>query len=413
MSTYAELVRISEEELPGMGPYVLDKQIKDLGMEPDALGSGDIPGLAKAMSKVAAMFGEERARSMRKKILALMDRKNDLQGKSVEKRIEMLTDIGYSAYFSGEWDEALENLEAARELARKSSFSRTVIELDAKMARILSRKKDFRRASELIREAEKLLSSTHDRDLKAEILYEKGSMEWWSGNEEDALAHFKKALEISEAIGDHRLMGLAHMGMANTYSETGDVENDLYHSLEALKHFEKAESHEEIAKMYTNIGVTYEDLGNYMQAEDYYLRCVEYSRNIGYLLMESWAFLNLSELYVKMGDLYSAEIYAAHALEAYREMNDKLGVSLALERFAMIYSEKGEYERAEKDFEESIKLKEKYDTVYGLAVTLCSYASMLRKMGKNPEKQVSRAVKLFNDAGNSRRADECLRLISG
>ena len=415
VSTYADLVRISEEELPGMGSYALDKQLRDLGIVSERLGKDDLPSIARAMSEVASMFGKKKAASIRKKILALMDGEHEMRDISLDKRIEMLTDIGYSAYFSGEWDDALENLDRARALASENGFERIVVELDAKMSRILSRKKDFDRARTYISDAEHHLKGMYDRDLKAEVLYERGAIEWWSGNEKESMQHFRKSLEISERIGNHRLMGLAHMGLANAYSETGDLENDLSHSLEALRHFERADSREDIAKMYTNIGVTYEDLGNFMEAENYYLLCVEYSRSIGYMLMEAWAFLNLSELYAKMGDAYSAETYASSALDAYREMEDPLGISLALERFAMANMEKGDNAAAEENLVESISLKEKYDTPYGLATALCTYASLLLKMEREGDAREhgSRAISLFEKAGNSAKAEDCKKLIFG
>ncbi len=413
-STYDTLSTIAEKEMPGVGSYALDKQMRDMGMVPQRLRTDDIPRIARAMSEVAAMFGREKAKTLRKKMLSIVPREDDdFQGRSPEKRIEIFTDIGYSAYFSGEWEEAIGNLEKAREIALDKDFQRKIVEIDAKIARISSRKKDFEYARTILHEAERFLDQTHDRDLKAEILYERGAVEWWCGNEKSALEYFRKSLDLAKILGDNRLMGLAHMGMANVYSETGDIEKDLEHSLESLKYFEKADVKEEIAKMYTNIGVTYEDLGNLREAENYYLLSVEYSRSIGYMLTEAWSYLNLSELYTSMGDYYSAEAYASNALEAYTEMEDKVGISLAKERFAMVYAAKGDYERAVECFEESIKLKEKYDTPYGLAMTLCRYGRMLKKKG-HPEarKKILKAAKLFRQIGNEKKASECESFIS-
>ena len=412
--TYTELVTIAEGEMPGIGAYALEKQLRDLGIPQSEIGVDDLPSIARAMSEVAAMFGKAKARSLRKRILALMPRDESLfAGSSAEKNIEMLTDIGYSAYFSGEWDDAIESLEKARKIALSQGFDRKVIEIDAKISRILSRKKEFERARALLKEAEKHLKRTHDRDLKAEVLYEMGSVEWWSGNEKEALDYFKRSLDLAKRIGDKRLMGLAYMGIANVYSETGDMEKDLEYSLKALECFEKADVREEIAKMYTNIGVTYEDMGDLRGAENYYLLCLEYSRSIGYLLMEAWAYLNLSELYVKLGDLYSAETYARNALEAFEEMEDGLGRSLALEKFAMISASRGDYGSAVQGFEESISLKERYDTSFGLAVTLRRYGEMLKEIGDEGHKDVlKRAAKLFRSIDNEKSALECESLIS-
>ena len=413
-NTYIELAAIAEGEMPGIGAYALDKQLRDLGIDPSGIDVSDIPGIARAMSEVAAMFGKAKARSLRRKILALMPKDESIFTGSVpEKKIEMLVDIGYSAYFSGEWDDAIESLENARNIAISQGFDRKVIEIDAKMSRILSRKKDFERARTLLKEAEKYLKKTHDRDLKAEVLYERGAVEWWSGNANEALDYFKRSLDLAERIGDKRLTGLAYMGMANVYSERGDLEKDLKYSLKALDCFEKADAREEIAKMYTNIGVTYEDLGDLRAAENYYLLCLEYSRSIGYLLMEAWAFLNLSELYVKLGDLQSAGIYAKHALEAYEEMEDGLGRSLALEKFAMIHAARGDYESAKNAFEESIGLKEIHDTSFGLAVTLRRYGEMLKDIGdERYEDMLKKAARLFRSIDNEKSAQECESIIS-
>ncbi len=406
---YEALVQIAEEEMPEIGAYALEKQMRDIGISPETLEADHIPEIARHMAEVASMFGTVRARSMRKRILSLVS-VSELysEKKSPEHRVQTLVEIGYSAYFSGEWDEAIRNLEMAREIALNHGFSRKVVEIDMKMARILSRKKDFEYARSLLKEAGNVLEKIGDRDLKAELFYEKGAVSWWSGDEEDAIKNFKRSLDVAKILGDQRLMGLAYMGMANAYCELGDIEKDLEYSMKALNYFEKSDAKEEIAKMYTNIGVTYEDMGNLRDAENYYLLCVEYSRSIGYLLTEAWAYLNLSELYIRMGDYWAAEEYAKNALEAYEEMKDNVGIALAKERFAMVYSAKGDYEEAAVRFEESIRLKERYDTPYGMAVTLCRYGKMLYENG-NPDgkAKVREASRIFREIGNDKKAEEC------
>jgi hypothetical protein len=64
MSLYEELMKIMEEELPEIGPYILKKQMRDLSIDEDGIKPEDIPKISSAVSEAASMFGKQKAREI-------------------------------------------------------------------------------------------------------------------------------------------------------------------------------------------------------------------------------------------------------------------------------------------------------------------------------------------------------------
>ncbi len=72
-SEYSEKVEeIMTNELGQLGKFVIKKQCRDLGIDPDNIKKEDLPNLAKALGKVMVTFGgDEKAKEIEMKIRRL------------------------------------------------------------------------------------------------------------------------------------------------------------------------------------------------------------------------------------------------------------------------------------------------------------------------------------------------------
>ncbi len=69
----AKIEEIMVRELGQLGKFVIKKQCRDLGIDPDNIRDVDIPKLAKALGKVMVTFGgEEKARDIELEIRRLI-----------------------------------------------------------------------------------------------------------------------------------------------------------------------------------------------------------------------------------------------------------------------------------------------------------------------------------------------------
>ncbi len=69
----AKIEEIMVRELGQLGKFVIKKQCKDLGIDPDNIKESDLPKLAKALGKVMITFGgEDKAKEIELEIRRLI-----------------------------------------------------------------------------------------------------------------------------------------------------------------------------------------------------------------------------------------------------------------------------------------------------------------------------------------------------
>jgi DNA-directed RNA polymerase subunit RPC12/RpoP len=62
MNFSSHLYRIMEDELGDVGKFVLEKQCKDLNIDPQSIEGDSLPRLSRILSGIMSRFGDEKAR---------------------------------------------------------------------------------------------------------------------------------------------------------------------------------------------------------------------------------------------------------------------------------------------------------------------------------------------------------------
>ncbi len=420
MTLYDEILSIVEEELPGIGKYMLKKQLKDMGMDGNNIGPEDIPKISRALSEASAMFGREKSRALAKKIEKVSGVENTVnRERNRSKKLRMLMDMAATKQRIGELDESLRLYDEARKIATSMDSPKIVSEIKREMGNIKIRKGDFRGAEEDFLDAHGISERIFDRKGRVLAIIDLGSLEWKRGNYGKSLKYLESALRMAKDMRDDELEGKAYMSMANTYDERGEHEKAIMYSELALKSLERTGNERGIVTIYNNMGVAYARFGDmngdnkaYVKSKKYYEKCIGLSEKLGYMVMEGWAAFNMAETLAKMGDFDTALEYADRSRKIFERMDDDLGLSGALMSFAIIYREKGDFEKAREYFEKTLKLRRELKTPYRIADALYEYGLFLKKTGDERWKEVLKeAAMIFEEVGNRKRAEEARKSI--
>ena len=420
MSIYDEILDIVEEELPGIGEYMLRKQLDDLGIDKASITAEDVPRISKSLAEASAMFGRDKSRRLAKRIEGISGVENAIRSeKDPSKKLSMLMDVAATKYRIGEMDEALATYGEALEIAEDSGFPRHVAEIKRGIGNIKLRKSDFKGAEEDFLEAYRISEKIFDK--KGIVLAESdlGSLEWKRGKYKKAIKRLDNARRMAADLRDRDLEGKAYMSLANVYDEMGDPEKGIMYSKMALRSLERAGNEKGVVTIYNNIGVAYARMGDmngdkdaYLKSKEYYEKCISLARKLDYMMMEGWASFNLAETLAKIGDFEEALDYAGRSEEIFRRMNDDLGMSGALMSFAVIYREKGDFEESDRYFQETIAIRRRLKTPYRIADALYEHGLLLKEMNDPRSRAVlSEAASIFEDIGNSERAKDAREAI--
>ncbi len=420
MTLYDDILAIVDEELPGIGKYMLKKQLKDIGMEEGDIKPEDIPKISRALSEASAMFGREKSRNLARRIEKVSGVENTVsKERDWSKKLQMIMDMAATKQRIGEPDESMRLYEEAMNIATSNDSPKIVSEIKRGTGNIKIRKGDFTGAEADIRDARGISERIFDRKGTVLAVIDLGSLEWKRGNYGKSLKYLEYALRMAGDMGDDELEGKAYMSMANIYDERGDHEKAIMYSELALKSLEKTGNERGIVTIYNNMGVAYARLGDvngdtaaYVRSKEYYEKCINLSEKLGYMVMEGWAAFNMSETLAKMGDFDTALEYAEMSRKIFDKMNDDLGLSGALMSYAIIYREKGDFESSDSYFRETIALRRKLKTPYRIADALYEYGVLLKSMKDSRSKKVlSEAAEIFEDVGNDKRAEEARKLM--
>ena len=164
----------------------------------EAEAAGDQEALAQAynvLEWVDIMMGRSDGRHLRK-ALAIYETKGDLAGQA-----KILTNLGAEAYFSGQWDEAIECWERGREAYITVGQPVDAASSDSNMGEVLSDQGRLDEAETLLREALRVWRASGDRYSYAGTLSQLGRVLSRAGRHEEALELFAEARAGLESVG--------------------------------------------------------------------------------------------------------------------------------------------------------------------------------------------------------------------
>ena len=176
---------------------------------------------------------------------------------------------------------------------------------------------------------------------RASLYHRRGQVYQLIGNNDEAVADFKRAHRIAKRIGNR---------------ET---------EAEAILSLSRISLHE----------------GNYAKTDQLARTVLSIGEEIGKPRLVAGGLLSLGAVSTRRGDYPEAQQFYEEALEIYRALDDRLGITKSLHNMAVVVSEQGAYENAKQLYTETLKLKREIGDVVSIAASLCNLAGVIAHMG--------------------------------
>jgi tetratricopeptide (TPR) repeat protein len=218
--------------------------------------------------------------------------------------------------------------------------------------------------------------------MNTALFIQMGNNAFSQGDYAGALLHYQKALELVR--GDPDLLADLYGNIGNVYGTTGQKEEAIFWYRKAVGILREKEDYSRLGTTFTNIGNLYSDQGDAKQAIHFYKQ--------GIVLLEKeerWGELgvlygNLSLLSMKEADNEAALEYAKKWMALAGKTKDLPRLADALHRLAKAKGAMGEPEEALRLSERSHALYLQLNDEMGCAATLYHQAALHEDMGSFP-----------------------------
>jgi len=222
-----------------------------------------------------------------------------LPGGDPAERAMLLVNLGTSYNRVGDYDQAVQHLEAGLALARQANAPRAEIAALGVLALATCEQGVYDTAQQHSDEMLVLARKWGDRASEALALSTLGSIAWRWGDVEQAARCIREGLVIYKELGDrHRLPRLLNISgvIATVQEDYGQAE--VYWE-EGLAMIQKIGDRQAMADMLNNLGyINHHHLGNLEKAKQYYQESLSIGREIGHRHGAISTLSNLGHLHV-------------------------------------------------------------------------------------------------------------------
>lgn len=148
---------------------------------------------------------------------------------------------------------------------------------------------------------------------------------------------------------DDKIFYYRYLAMKADYTYfTGDLETSFTYALEVISNLENVFVCKELAEMYNIIGVIYINKNEPSLGLNYFLKSIEFAKEIKYHLLEATINNNIGCLYDSAGDVESAKEYFEKSIENYKlEDNEETRIFVAYMNKAYAECNLNRFEEAE------------------------------------------------------------------
>lgn len=181
---------------------------------------------------------------------------------------------------------------------------------------------------------------------KLSLYAELGSITDSQGKYEQALKHWQKALQISQAISDKLSEGTILNNISQTFHEQSDYATALDYLQRSLAIRQDIGDKSGEGAAFNNISRIYDAQGDYVTALDYLQRSLAISQDIGDKSVEGATLNNMSQVFQAQSDYATALDYLQRSLVINQGIGDKSGICITLFNMGYIYWQDNQQQEA-------------------------------------------------------------------
>ncbi|MEW5936913.1 MAG: tetratricopeptide repeat protein [Candidatus Thermoplasmatota archaeon] len=411
----SEMHRRTAEAIEDLAPdpskeaYTLAHHYDKAGMHEKAAAYG----LAAAENAFAMSAPQEALRYLSTGVQHVHLAERTKEMRLTETRLTLLS--GNVKFHTGEWDDALRDLERAFTLAEKvvspelmAAASRSMGEVRRFRGDYAAAEQDFKRALDIAEGADAALEKTL-------ALRGLGYVAWRTGAYETAEQRYTDCLSVARLLRDTALEGSLMLEMGNVHSARGNIDEAEKSYLRSIELCKKAGSIYDVGRAYNNIGDTYLQREEWDKAILYFGECARVSEQMGNKDMLGWAHFNLGEAYAKKGEVDRAEKECREALRILRQVDDKVGIAGVYKNLGIVSRLRKEWDEAEEHFRKSAEMEEEMSTPHPLAETLIEWGIMRGESGDmgRARELLERAIQISEGIKAEKFAERAKRALRG
>ena len=255
----------------------------------------------------------------------------------------------------GNYTPALENGNAALQLALQLNFKNGIATSYTDIGLVYYKRSDYEKALENHFASLKIQEELHDKNGIATSYNNIGVIYHDQGNYDKALENHFASLKIREETQDKNGIAASFNNIGLIYYDEGNYEKALENYLASLKMREETGDKQAIGTLYNNIGLIYSNRGKIEEALENYLASLKICENIGDKQ-------GIAASYNNIGDVYRSKNKPDKALENYfaslkicEEIGDKEGIAMGNIAIANVYSDKLNYGKASEWLEKGLQ----------------------------------------------------------
>ena len=259
--------------------------------------------------------------------------------------VQSMNDIGTVYEFQGELDSALSLYNEALTISEKVSDDRATAVSLLHIGGVYKKKSYYTLALEYFLESLKLCEVLGLQQGIAANLGNVGLVYIELSEYEKALEHSFKALQLSEKLEDKYLMSIQLNNIGLIYGTQKKFDESLEYHFKSYELKQAINNRQGMAYSLNNIGKVYLLQKKFDDAILYLNQSLMVNQGLDEDLL-TITYENLSNTYLGKNELKKAEEFAVKSLQLSREIGSKLGEKEGLATLSRIYASRGNYQKA-------------------------------------------------------------------
>jgi tetratricopeptide (TPR) repeat protein len=264
-------------------------------------------------------------------------------------------------------------------------------------------------------EAESMLEAspaTPELDqMKKGLYYDLGLVKDSTGEWDDALHYYNKALNISLMSKDPLELSKIHRSIAEIFRRRGKWEDGEEILLKAMDLSTEAKDVQGLAEANRGLGWINWRKGHYGKATKYYEDSIKYAKRVKDNSLMASIFIEVGNLYNSKGELQKSLTHYERALDLLKKTTDLKGKSRAYNNIGDVYLQQEDWDKAIAYFKESERISKEAGNTYWLGWSLFNASEAYAKKGDlvTAESHCERSFKMLKKLDDKIGITFCLR----
>ena len=189
------------------------------------------------------------------------------------------------------------------------------------------------------------------------------------GDYDDALAWYRRSLQIEEELGNRAGMAISYHQLGIVSELRGDNDDALAWYRRSLQIEEELGNRAGMAISYHQLGMVSELRGDYDDALAWYRRSLQIKEELGDRAGVASTYHQLGTVSQARGDYDDALAWYRRSLQIAEELGDRAGMAITYHQLGMVSQARGDYDDALAWYRRSLQIAEELGDRAGMAIT--------------------------------------------